>query len=44
MNPQTRSLMADPEFQGIMKDIQSNPMESMTKHMGNPKFQQAMQV
>ena len=44
MSPQTRHLMNDPEFQGILKDVQANPMESMTKYLSNPKFQQAMQV
>lgn len=44
MNPQTRQLMSDPEFQAILKEVQADPMQSMQKHMTNPKFQQAMSV
>jgi len=43
-NPTTQALLGDPEFQGILRDVQANPMESMGKYLGHPKFKQAMQV
>ena len=44
MDSRTRPLMSDPEFQAILKDVQSDPMGSMQKYMKNPKFQTAMSV
>jgi hypothetical protein len=43
-SPKTQPLLGDPEFQAILRDVQANPMESMTKYLSNPKFQKAMQV
>lgn len=38
LDPRTRALMGDFEFQKILREVQSNPA-SMTMYMQNPKFQ-----
>ena len=44
MDPQSRPLLGDPEFMSMLRDVQQNPMQNMTKYLSNPKFQLAMQV
>ena len=44
MDAQTRPLLGDPEFMSMLRDVQQNPMQNMTKYLSNPKFQLAMQV
>ena len=44
MDSQTRPLLGDPEFMSMLRDVQQNPMQNMTKYLSNPKFQLAMQV
>lgn len=43
-DPRTRSYLTDPEFLNMLQEVQQNPMASMTKFLGNEKFQQAINV
>lgn len=43
MNPKTRAYLGQPDFQAMMKDLSVNP-GSLSKHMGDPRFQAALQV
>ena len=43
MNPQTRSLLSQPDFVAMLKDMGSNP-SNMTKYLGDPRLQQALSV
>ena len=43
-DPRTRHLTGDAEFQSLIREMSTDPMGSMQRHMKNPKFQLAMQV
>lgn len=42
-NPNTRAYMGQPDFLAMMREISADP-SNLNKHLGDPRFQEALQV